>query len=178
MNFFALYIGDYQRDTNDLSWHEDRAYFRLLMAYYANEKPLDADLDRLYTIATAKRQIERAAVRFVADRFFPVGPDGLRHNKRADNEIAKARKRIANAIVNGRKGGRRTQRDTQRVSGKEPSGLAPHPHPHKGITTSDTAPTRIGSAGPVALGAVCLCGGRGGIHSDACPAFARAEGAA
>lgn len=94
MNYFELYPGDYLRDTSRLSLLEHGAYLRLLMAYYAEEEPLPADHTDLYTIACATSASDKAAVRKVADRYFPVGGDGLRRNARADEEIAKAGNRI------------------------------------------------------------------------------------
>jgi uncharacterized protein YdaU (DUF1376 family) len=144
MNFYPRYVGDYGRDTGDLTFEEDAAYNRLLDWYYANERPLDASLDRLYLIARARKASELAAVRIVAARFFPLHKDGSRHNKRADEEIRKARKRIKAAATNGKKGGRKpsknpagsrsqTQRDyspspsfpTEREMGGKSRGLAP-----------------------------------------------------
>lgn len=97
MNYFELYPGDYLRDTTRLNLTEHGAYLRLLMTYYAEELPLPADLDELYVIAGAIRTADKDAVRKVADRFFPVGKDGQRHNSRADEEIAKAAERMEGA---------------------------------------------------------------------------------
>jgi len=63
---------------------------------------IDADL---FVIVSATTSAEKAAVRKVSDRFFPILDDGLRHNLRADQEIAKAQRRIAAAKANGKKGG-------------------------------------------------------------------------
>jgi hypothetical protein len=52
-------------------------------------------------------RLEQQAVKSVVEQFFPVSEvDGLRHNQRADREIAKARPKIEAARINGRKGGR------------------------------------------------------------------------
>lgn len=103
MNYFELYPGDYLRDTTRLSLVDHGAYLRLLMAYYAEEKPLPSDESELFIIVSAVSAADKTAVRKVAERFFPVGDDGLRRNGRADAEIAKARKRIDTARANGSK---------------------------------------------------------------------------
>ena len=97
MNYFELYPGDYLRDTTRLSLVEHGAYLRLMLTYYAEESPLPADPAELYVIAGASSAADKAAVRKVADRFFPIGPDGKRHNARADAEIAKFGERAIGA---------------------------------------------------------------------------------
>jgi uncharacterized protein YdaU (DUF1376 family) len=94
VNYFELYPGDYLRDTTRLSLVEHGAYLRLLMAYYSEEEPLPNDFDELFTIAGAVKTADKMAVKKVADKFFPLRPDGLRHNARADEEIAKAGTRM------------------------------------------------------------------------------------
>lgn len=106
MNYFEFYPGDYLKATGRLTLTEHGAYLRLLMEYYATEEPLPADYDELYVIASAIKPADRAAVKKVADRFFPVGQDGLRHNDRADEEVVKAQKRMSISRQNGAKGGR------------------------------------------------------------------------
>lgn len=103
MNYFELYPGDYLRDTTRLSLVDHGAYLRLLMAYYAEEQPLPSDEGELFIIVSAVSAADKTAVRKVAERFFQVGDDGLRRNGRADEEIAKARKRIDTARANGSK---------------------------------------------------------------------------
>ena len=136
MNYFEFYPGDYSRDTRHCSLAEHGAFLLLLSAYYATEKPLPADYVALYRICSAMTPDEQAAVRTVADAFFPQADDGLRHNKRADEEIPKALARIETARANGGRGGRPPKKpkenpagfdpvspdETQRVSGSEPSG--------------------------------------------------------
>ena len=107
MNYYERYCGDYQRDTAHLSLAEHGAYTMLLDAYFSVEKPLPKDLSSLYRVCRAMTRFEQQAVKVVAEQFFPVSEvDGLRHNHRADREIAKARPKIEAARINGRKGGR------------------------------------------------------------------------
>lgn len=94
MNYYRRNLGDYMKDTMDLSVIDHGAYTLLLDAYYATEAPLPADYESLYRIARAMRTIEQVSVRKVADRYFPIASDGLRHNPRADEEIA-----IAQAVI-------------------------------------------------------------------------------
>lgn len=103
MNYFELYPGDYLRDTTRLSLVDHGTYLKLLMAYYGEEQPLPAAYIDLFVMVAAVTAAEKAAVKKIADRYFPVAEDGLRHNSRADVEIAKARKRIQAARENGAK---------------------------------------------------------------------------
>lgn len=129
MNYYERYCGDYQRDTAHLSLAEHGAYTMLLDTYFSVEKPLPSDLPSLYRVCRAMTRLEQQAVKAVAEQFFPVSEvDGLRHNQRADREIAKARPKIEAARINGRKGGRpprqeafqKTRQETPRI----PSGLS------------------------------------------------------
>jgi uncharacterized protein YdaU (DUF1376 family) len=107
MNYYERYCGDYQRDTAHLSLAEHGAYTMLLDTYFSVEKPLPEDLSSLYRVCRAMTRLEQQAVKVVAEQFFPVSyDDGLRHNQRADREIARARPKIEAARINGRKGGR------------------------------------------------------------------------
>ena len=124
MNYFELYPGDYRRDTARLSLAEHGVYLLLLADYYASETPLPADIVALCRIAGAQGASEQRAVKSVADQFFPVGDDGLRHNSRADREIAKAQKRINAARRNGAGGGRKPGGGgTQQEPGNNPLGI-------------------------------------------------------
>jgi uncharacterized protein YdaU (DUF1376 family) len=107
MNYYERYCGDYQRDTAHLSLAEHGAYTMLLDTYFSVEKPLPEDFSSLYRVCRAMTRLEQQAVKAVAEQFFPVShDDGLRHNQRADREIARARPKIEAARINGRKGGR------------------------------------------------------------------------
>lgn len=106
MNFYKRYMGDYGRDTGTLSLAEHGAYALLMDHYYSTEEPLPADYDSLYRICRAMKKDEQAAVRKVADRFFPVFKDGLRHNDRADIELSKYHTKANQNRLNGKSGGR------------------------------------------------------------------------
>ncbi|WP_197272845.1 YdaU family protein [Nitrosospira briensis] len=128
MNYYERYCGDYQRDTAHLSLAEHGAYTMLLDTYFSVEKPLPKELPSLYRVCRAMTRLEQHAVKAVADQFFPVSEmDGLRHNHRADREIAKARPKIEAARINGRKGGRPPKesfQQTRREAQDIPDGLS------------------------------------------------------
>lgn len=125
MNYYRRYSGDYLRDTSHLSLAEHGAFTLLLDIYYSTEKPLPAEYEGLYRICRAMSESEQAAVRSVADQYFPVSESG-RINNRADRELADQRPRIDLARENGRKGGRpkANPEETQPVTQKEPSGFS------------------------------------------------------
>ena len=128
MNYYERYCGDYQRDTAHLSLAEHGAYTMLLDTYFSVEKPLPKELPSLYRVCRAMTRIEQQAVKTVAEQFFPVSEiDGLRHNPRADREIAKARPKIDAARINGRKGGRppkeAPRKETEQGAPQKPGGL-------------------------------------------------------
>jgi uncharacterized protein YdaU (DUF1376 family) len=102
VNYYRRYVGDYMRKTTALSLAEQGAYNVLLDTYYANEQPLPASIDALARMCRATSKAERDAVRSVAEAFFPMGEDGLRHNKRADEEIAKAQSVISAQRASGK----------------------------------------------------------------------------
>lgn len=125
MNFYPRYPGDYAKKTARLSLAEHGAYTLLLDEVYSTEEPLPADADELCRICRALTKDERAAVIKVADKFFPVGSDGVRHNERADQEIALARPKIDAAKANGKKGGRPRKEPTGKPNSK-PTGFSEH----------------------------------------------------
>jgi uncharacterized protein YdaU (DUF1376 family) len=87
LNYFELHLGDYAEATQHLSILEDGVYGRLLRKYYATEKPLPAELDKVQRLIGARSKEERAAVGAVLADFFDLRDDGW-HNKRADEEIS------------------------------------------------------------------------------------------
>ena len=91
------------RDTAHLSMLEDACLGRMLRWYYANEKPLPADIHQVYRLVRCAAQKEREAVDTVLQEFFVLREDGY-HQKRADAEIARyqAKQSKARASVNSR----------------------------------------------------------------------------
>ncbi len=89
MNFYKHHIGDYAQATAHLSFVEDAAYSRMLRKYYAEEKPLPADVKAVVRLVGARSKEEKEAVQTVLDEFFVLEADGW-HNKRCDAEITKA----------------------------------------------------------------------------------------
>lgn len=151
MNYFELYPGDYLRDTMRLSLLDHGAYLRLMVAYYSEEQPLPALHADLYTITSAVSSADKAAVRKVADRYFPVGEDGLRHNNRADEEIVKAQKRIQTARENGAKN--KAKNYPVDMPAGIPTDTQPHTRsgealhtPHATTPPTSTSKTKAGAA--------------------------------
>lgn len=87
MNWYPRYPGDYMRDTAHLSLVQHGVYNVLLDHYYATGGPLPDSHDHLIRICRAFTDEEQQAVRLIADQFFPINGDGLRHNKRADKQL-------------------------------------------------------------------------------------------
>lgn len=90
MNYYPHHLGDYDGATAHLSWDEDMAYSRLLRAYYRREKPIPQDSAEAYRLVRAQSAPQRKAVDTVLREFFTLEDDGW-HNKRADEEIERAR---------------------------------------------------------------------------------------
>lgn len=130
MNFFKLYVGDYQRDTGSLSLAEHGAYLLMLQHYYATEKPLPKGKE-LFRMLRATTKQERDAILKISDLFWESTDAGL-VNKRAVVEIEKGiHQRTVNQQL-GLKGGR--PRKTDSVSEKEPN-IKPNRNPNQ---TPDT----------------------------------------
>ena len=88
MNYYEHHIGDYAEATSHLTFIEDAAYSRLIRKYYAQEKPLPADLKAVQRLVGARTKEEREAVDTVLNEFFTLDADGW-HNGRCDAEIAR-----------------------------------------------------------------------------------------
>lgn len=127
MNYYKRFPGDYQRDTGHLSLAEHGVYALLLDHYYSTRAPLPANTDSLYRICKAITSAERKAVMSVADAYFSIRDDGLRHNNRADEEVAKWNARAEINRTVGGLGGRPKKnpndnpQETQTVSKWEPT---------------------------------------------------------
>jgi uncharacterized protein YdaU (DUF1376 family) len=87
VHYFRLHINDYAQATAHLSMVEDAAYTRLLRKYYADERPLPADIERLQRLVGARSREEKNAVKTVLEEFFFLDGEFFR-NKRADEELA------------------------------------------------------------------------------------------
>jgi uncharacterized protein YdaU (DUF1376 family) len=101
VNYYRRFMADYGSKTASLSLAEHGAYNLLLDTCYSTERGLPAAYDALYRLCRAMTKPEQDAVKSVADAFFPIGQDGLRHNPRADDEIAKAKATIAKQRESG-----------------------------------------------------------------------------
>ena len=88
MNYYEHHLGDYDGNTAHLSWAEDCAYRRLICLYYRTEKPIPADIKKVYRLVRATSKQERDAVQQVLNEFFEIRVDGW-HNDRCDDEIAR-----------------------------------------------------------------------------------------
>lgn len=105
MNYFELHIGDYLKKTFGLSSLEHGIYFRLLLYYYSEERPLPNDIVAIYALCSATSTKERQAIDRIIARYFITGEDGLRHNRKADEVIGSYQKRSVANSRNGRLGG-------------------------------------------------------------------------
>jgi uncharacterized protein YdaU (DUF1376 family) len=142
MNWYPRFPGDYMRDTAHLSVVEHGAYTLLLDHYYSTNGPLPESYGTLIRICRAYDDVEQDAVKAIADQYFPIGPDGKRHNKRADEqllEMNEKRKVLSEAGKRGMK--KRWKKQANNEANNEANNQAnneannqaiayPHPHPH------------------------------------------------
>ena len=88
MHYYPKNIGDYRRDTMNLSLLEHGVYTTLIDHYTLNEEPISLDhLDVCWTIG-ARTDNEKTAVCLILSKFFIKTDEGYKH-KRCDEEIAK-----------------------------------------------------------------------------------------
>jgi len=87
--WMPLHIADYFADTRHLSTIEHGAYLLLLMEYW-RRGPLPDDDKELAALALVDRKSWAKDIGQTVRRFFCLGDDGLLHQKRADNERARA----------------------------------------------------------------------------------------
>lgn len=139
VNYYRRYCGDYIRDTQDLTLVEHGVYTTLLDLYYSIGHPIPSPIETLCRICRANSDEERAAVEAIANRFFPLNGDGLRHNKRADIELGNASKAIAKMSEAGRAGARkRWDRAPNRVAMQPPTTILQPPKERSKTTTRPT----------------------------------------
>lgn len=82
--WMPFYIGDYQKDTSDLSNAEHGAYLKTILAYWSNGESLP---DRKFRVLCGK-EFQRVS------EFYSL-EGGRWHHKRIDEELRKARERAA-----------------------------------------------------------------------------------
>lgn len=87
MNHYDRHIGDWLKDTVQLSACEEGIYSRLIDQYYSREQCLPLDEVACCRLARAQTREERAAVLTALTAFFVRDGDGYRH-KRCDDVIA------------------------------------------------------------------------------------------
>ena len=123
MNYYEHHLGDYAKDTGHLSMLEHGAYRLLLDRYYSTEEGIPAA--QAHRLARARSDEECRAVDVVLEEFFEL-VDGMWINRRAEEEIAGARKRIGAAKENGKKGGRPKKHSSgsETETQKKPSGFS------------------------------------------------------
>jgi len=119
VNYYERHLGDYAKDTGHLSILEHGAYTLLLDRYYSTEAGIPET--QAFRLARARTPEEREAVETVLAEFFEL-VGGFWINRRAEEEIEKAKARIDAAKENGRKGGRPKKNPTE--TQQKPSGLS------------------------------------------------------
>ena len=102
MHYYQKNIGDYRRDTMNLSLLEHGVYMTLIDHYTLNEELISLDhLEVCWTIG-ARTDNEKTAVCLILSKFFIKTDEGYRH-KRCDEEIAKYHAKSDIARVNANK---------------------------------------------------------------------------
>lgn len=151
MNFYKHYLGDYARDTADLSLLEHGAYRVLLDHYYAQHGDMPDERQSLYRICKAFTPAERKAVDKVSDRFFQVNGDGRRHNRRADVEIQKHQGQAqANRIVAEERERKRKEQRSGDDQHHDPSTIRSPNHSQKPERSKPSTATAVEARGGAA----------------------------
>lgn len=115
MHYYEFNIGDYRRRTTHLTPIEHYIYRTLLDWYFLDEKPLKADIDYLLRILGLPKRNSQQLQNVLQDFFVEV--DGVYHNKRADEMLAKYKTKQETNSENGKKGGRPSKKtDENQIS--------------------------------------------------------------
>lgn len=93
-----VYVGDYLRDTQELTAEEHGVYFLLLIHYWQKRGDIGADTARLSVVTRSSPE----KTEFILDRFFEL-KKGRYTSKRADEELHNANARSEAARANARK---------------------------------------------------------------------------
>lgn len=88
MHYYSKNIGDYRRDTMNLSLLEHGVYMTLIDHYTLNEEPFSLDQLDVCWLIGARSEDEKTAVCLLLSKFFIQTDNGYSH-KRCDEEIAK-----------------------------------------------------------------------------------------
>jgi uncharacterized protein YdaU (DUF1376 family) len=105
VNYFEMHVNDYQRKTAHLSLVEHGAYFLMLQANYASERPLPSDKKVLYRLLRAESKQEKAAIDSVVRQFWVQTEEGL-INRRASEKIVEYREWVEKQRANGKRRGK------------------------------------------------------------------------
>lgn len=136
MPYFALYPVDFLADVGHLGNTELGIYWRLLLVYYRDGRPLPCDNDRLRRIAMTFSPEEFRCLDAIVSEFFVLTtePDGTRvwRNRRADHEINRATTIYANKVGGAEKA--RAARASRMTGGVVGAGAVP------AITPDDAPP--------------------------------------
>lgn len=139
VNHYPRHIGDITRDTFGLTLIEFGAYDRLLDAYYGSEKPLPFKQHERHRLAGARTKEECAAVDYVVEKFFFLGPDGW-HQKRVDEELSLYRSRSAMASASAQARWCKSNANAMRTHSDGNASHKPVTSNHKPTTTTPPAP--------------------------------------
>lgn len=147
MNFYPHHLGDYAKDTKNLSPLEHGCYRLLLDHNYATEQPIPNDPKELYRIVGAVTPAERKAVDKISERFFPINGDGRRHNKRAEAEIARMKEKSEKAKASAdRRWGRTDSADADGMRTHSERDASQSQKPEKAKTSDAPASEARGAA--------------------------------
>ena len=135
MHYYSKNIGDYRRDTMNLSLLEHGVYMTLIDHYILNEKPFPLEqLDICWTIG-ARSDDEKTAVCLLLSKFFIRTDTGYIH-KRCDEEIAKYHAKSDTARTNANKRWDSNANAMQTHSGSN-ANQEPITNNHKPITNKE-----------------------------------------
>jgi uncharacterized protein YdaU (DUF1376 family) len=98
MHFYIRHIGDYARDTANLSALEVGVYDLMLDFYYSTEQPLPLNRTDLKTLARSRNVATVRAMDKVLTEFFQKTERGYTHH-RVEEELAKARSKSSKAAA-------------------------------------------------------------------------------
>lgn len=122
--WMPLHIDAWRTKTRKSKPIERCAYMDLLMEYWDTQKPLEVNHDDFAALVGIPRaEWDEISERVL--RYFEVGEDGLLHNKRIDEEIAKAKRLLKQKQEAGRRGGNaKAKRNPSSATKNSPENLA------------------------------------------------------